>query len=109
MSKPTPRDCREYALSFGYSLNGEAFWNDCELKDWKNNEGEPVDWKAKVRVWAIKSKSSEDFKYQELPKEPENERKERCIRRSLCPSCYSRLTTEWDDKQLRCEGCLKEY
>lgn len=103
MNKPSPQDCREYALSLGYSMDGQKFYDWYELNGWTD------DWKAAVRSWHRQSKTSEEDRYQEVPKEPENERQERCLRRGICYLCYGMITNRFDDQRYRCEACLKDY
>ena len=103
MSKPSPQDCREYALTLGYSLDGQKFY------DWYDVNGWTDDWRSAVRSWHRQSKLSDEPRYQELPKEPENERRDRCVRRGLCYRCFGKITEFWDDGKRRCESCFHVF
>lgn len=104
MSKPSPREAREYAITcLNYRLNGKAFVDYYDVKGWTD------DWRSAVRSWSRQSKVSDDPKYAELVGESKEEKEERCIRHGTCPSCYSRITNSWDDARNRCEGCFREY
>jgi hypothetical protein len=52
MTPPTPDEVTAYALSIGFTLDGNLFCDHYEARGWKYNGGvKMVSWKAAVRTW----------------------------------------------------------
>jgi hypothetical protein len=51
MTKPTPQEVTEYALSIGFKLDGEAFCDFYEAKGWMIGKSPMKVWRAAVRTW----------------------------------------------------------
>jgi hypothetical protein len=51
LTKPTPQEVTDYALSVGFKLDGEAFCDFYAAKGWVIGKSPMKDWQAAVRTW----------------------------------------------------------
>ena len=49
--KPTPKEITQYALTLGYTLDGQRFFDHYEANGWVRGKTHIKDWKACVRTW----------------------------------------------------------
>ena len=48
-----------YFREQGYSIDPQRFWDVNQLRDWKNKNGKPLEWRVVARLWEAKEKKKE--------------------------------------------------
>ena len=67
---PTRDEVRRFAQEKGYATDPDTFFDFYEAKDWKNNKGKPVVWRAALATWVRNEALWHGDRVREAPKDP---------------------------------------
>ena len=56
---PSVEEVTAYFREQGYSIDPQRFWDVNQLRDWKNKNGKPLEWRVVARLWEAKEKKKE--------------------------------------------------